>query len=87
MELPVDMELDVELDAVLWLALEVDAGTVDAVGDGDGVDAPGNDVGGAVGIKVAVKALKEDDAAAASVATADKTVVTIYVVKDSISYI
>jgi hypothetical protein len=65
----------------------VDAGTVDAVGDGDGVDAPGNDVGGAVGIKVAVKALNEADAAAASVATADKTVVTIYVVKNSISYI
>jgi hypothetical protein len=83
------MELDVELDLVLWLALEVDAGTVDAVGDGDGdgVDAPGNDVGGAVGTKVTVKALKEADAAAASVATADKTVVTIYVVKDSISYI
>ena len=76
-----------ELDVVLRLALEVDAGTVDAVGDGDGVGAPGNDVGGAVGTKVAVKALKEDDAAAASVATADKTVVTIYVVKDSTSYI
>jgi hypothetical protein len=83
------VELDVELDValVLRLALEVDAGTVDAVDDGEGVDAPGNDVGGAVGTKVAVKALNEDDAAAASVATADKTVVTIYVVKDSISYI
>jgi hypothetical protein len=72
----------VELEAVLWLVLEVDAGTVFAVGDGDGVDAPGNDVGGAVGINVAVKAPKEEDAAAASVATAERTVVTIYVVKD-----
>jgi hypothetical protein len=74
----------VELDVVLWLALEVDAGTAefDAAGDGAGVDAPGNDVGGAVGINVAVKAPNEEDAAAASVATADRTVVTIYVVKD-----
>jgi hypothetical protein len=77
----------VELDPVLGLAREVDAGPVDAVGDGDGVDAPGNDVGGAVGIKVTVKALKEADAAAASVATADTTVVTIYVVRVLISYI
>jgi hypothetical protein len=68
----------------------VDAATVGAVcavGDGDRVDAPGNDVDGAVGAKVAFMALKEDDAAAASVATADQTVVRIYVVKDSISYI
>jgi len=82
--------LAAEPSMLLWLALEADAATVGAVcavGDGDGVDAPGNNVDGAVGAKVALMALKEDDAAAASVATADKTVVTIYVVKDSISYI
>jgi hypothetical protein len=51
------------------------------------VDAPGNDVEGAVGAKVALIALNEDDAASASVATADQIVVMIYVVKVSISYI
>jgi hypothetical protein len=65
----------------------VNTATVGTACDGDGVDAPGNDVGGAVGAKVALMALKEDDAASASVAMADQTVVTIYVVKDSISYI
>jgi len=75
---------------LLWLELEVAVATVGdncAVGDGDGVDAPGNDVGGAVSAKVALMSLKEDDAAAASVAEADQTVVTIYVVKDIVSYI
>jgi hypothetical protein len=73
--------LAIELDMLLWLVLEVGA-----IDEGNGVDAPGNNVGGAVSSKVAVMAVKEDDAAAASVATADKTVVTIYVVKYSISY-
>ena len=49
-------------------------------GDGDGVGAPGNDaaVAGADGIKVSSMRLKEDAAAAESVASAVKTVVTIY---------
>jgi hypothetical protein len=50
------------------------------------VEPPGNNVGGAVNAAVAVMSLKEDNAAAESVAITDKTVVTIYVVKDSISY-
>lgn len=68
---------------LLWPALKVD---VAWVGDWDGVEPPGNNVGGAVNAAVAVMSLKEDDAAAESVAMTDKTVVTIYVVKDSISY-
>jgi hypothetical protein len=65
----------------------VDSAPDDGDGDGDGVDAPGNNVGGAEGIKVCVARLKEDAAAAESVARAVKIVVTIYVVRDSISYI
>ena len=78
--------LAAEPGTLLWLALEVGAARVDLAGDGDGVEPPGNIVGGAVSAAVAVMALKEDDAAAESVAMTDKTVVTIYVVKDSTSY-
>lgn len=62
----------------------MDAAWVGPVGDGDGVEPPGNDVGGGVNAPVAVMSSKEDNAAAESLAITDKTVVTIYVVKDSI---
>lgn len=75
-----------KLVALLWAVLEVNAASVCPVGNWDGAEPPGNKVGGAVTEAVAVISSKNDDAAAESVAVTGKTVVTIYVVKDSTSY-
>jgi hypothetical protein len=75
-----------KLVALLWLPPEGDAAWVCPVGDWDGAEPPGNKVAGAANEVAAVMSLKDDDAAAEPVAMTVKTVVTIYVVKDSTSY-